>query len=170
MLEQSIISIGLSLKKDPFIHNMSKGNWFWRFLWNVNQITYNLEIWHFSFYIFSLGTLKKKVRGLIYESRRVCFCCFRKNRRSDKNIGLSAKNEWFNVSQQIDSFSRSLQWRIQTFIWGRRGAVSKKYFSPLSGGEGEEPGLSPGSATGLKAYKSYTVSSKLFIERTNLIK
>ena len=54
-----------------------------------------------------------------------------------------------------------------------RGAVSKIFVSSLRGGGGEgakEPDLSPGSATGLKVFKSYTVSSKLFLERTNPIK
>lgn len=53
-----------------------------------------------------------------------------------------------------------------------QGAVSKKFFRPFEGGGGgaKEPDLSPGSTTGLKVFKSYTVSSQLFLERTNPIK
>ena len=47
-----------------------------------------------------------------------------------------------------------------------QGAVSKIFFRPFGGGgRAKEPGLSPGSATGLKVFKSYTVSSKLFLEK-----
>ena len=57
------------------------------------------------------------------------------------------------------------------FRMGQGGGL-KKFFSSLrGGGEGaKEPDLSPGSATGLKVFKSYTVSSQLFLERTNPIK
>lgn len=52
-----------------------------------------------------------------------------------------------------------------------QGAVSKKFFRPFEGGGGaKEPDLSPGSTTDLKVFKSYTVSSQLFLERTNPIK
>ena len=59
------------------------------------------------------------------------------------------------------------------FRMGQGGGLKKFFFVPSRGGGGEgakEPDLSPGSATGLKVFKSYTVSSKLFLERTNPIK
>ena len=57
------------------------------------------------------------------------------------------------------------------FRMGQGGGLKKFFFVPSRGGEGaKEPDLSPGSATGLKVFKSYTVSSKLFLERTNPIK
>ena len=59
------------------------------------------------------------------------------------------------------------------FRMGQGGRSQKIFFRPLEGGGEEgakEPDLSPGSATGLKVFKSYTVSSQLFLERTNPIK